>query len=359
MKTDKKNQHYIPKFYLRNFSYKSNQKEIGLFNTGRNFFIQRGPLKSQASKNFYYGEDGVLENWLSEVEGELATCIRNILESKILPNKGSKDHIDLIAFAAITDLRNPVSIDAIMERNEIMKRKLLELDPYADTSKFVPDTSHEQNVKLSLSNIDGVIRLCSDLEFKLIINRTDTSFITSDVPVVRYNQFLERNNWPHGKTGFGAIGLQIIIPLNPRISIFFYDPQIYNVGNKQNNYLEINREDDIDQLNLLQILNCRNNLFFNEDIAEEYVSDLVLLSKQFEKANIPFGNMHDLHGRSDKSLLLIMGETECEINLKIKGVNVHSGASKVKFTDSVVMVRPHAIRMREFEKNLLRQRYKK
>ncbi|MDA3844285.1 MAG: DUF4238 domain-containing protein, partial [Candidatus Kapabacteria bacterium] len=61
MKTEKKNQHYIPKFYLRNFSYQRNNKQIGVYTLKNNLFIQTGKLKKQASKNFFYGSDGEVE----------------------------------------------------------------------------------------------------------------------------------------------------------------------------------------------------------------------------------------------------------------------------------------------------------
>ena len=40
MVTDKKNQHYVPKFYLRNFSFEDNKKQIGLFNLENEFYSQ-------------------------------------------------------------------------------------------------------------------------------------------------------------------------------------------------------------------------------------------------------------------------------------------------------------------------------
>ncbi|MNJ86504.1 hypothetical protein D3C87_40040 [compost metagenome] len=352
MTTDKKKQHYVPVFYLKNFSIELNKKEIGIFNTKSQEYIKAGPLKNQGYKKFFYGRDGVMEDWLSKIEGDLTKCIRTILTTKMIPVKNSLDHVDLIAFVAITDIRNPISIGLISERNEIMKASILEIDPSADTTELIPDTTHEENVELSFSNVKLIVKICGDLDFKLIINKTETPFITSDVPVVRYNQFLERNNWQYGKAGFGNIGLQIFIPLSPSISIIFYDPKIYNIGNKRHHYLDITREDDIDQLNLLQILNCKNNLFFNEGISENYISELFIVSKQFKKANQAVSSIHDLHEEgSNGSRLLRMGTTECEIDLNIKGMTVNSGASKVKFTDSVTMFRSHVQRIRDLEKN--------
>ncbi|WP_394261826.1 DUF4238 domain-containing protein [Moraxella boevrei] len=56
MITDKKNQHYVPKFYLRNFSYNNNGKQIGLFNLKSEKFFVNVPLKNEASKNFFTAE---------------------------------------------------------------------------------------------------------------------------------------------------------------------------------------------------------------------------------------------------------------------------------------------------------------
>lgn len=53
MPTDKKNQHYIPKFYLRNFSYDGNKNQIGVFNIFNNIYVQQAKLKTQGSKNFF------------------------------------------------------------------------------------------------------------------------------------------------------------------------------------------------------------------------------------------------------------------------------------------------------------------
>jgi len=72
MKTDKKNQHYVPKFYLRNFSFQNNKKQIGVFNIENEFYFLKAKLKTQGSKNFFYGSDGVIEDSLSLIEGELS-----------------------------------------------------------------------------------------------------------------------------------------------------------------------------------------------------------------------------------------------------------------------------------------------
>ena len=67
MNSDKKNQHFVPKFYLRNFSFQNNGNELGIFNTKTEFYFKNAPIKAQGSKTFFYGHDGIIEERLSKL----------------------------------------------------------------------------------------------------------------------------------------------------------------------------------------------------------------------------------------------------------------------------------------------------
>lgn len=151
MITDKKNQHYIPKFYLRNFSFQLNKKQVGIYHVSSNFFFQQAKLKTQGSKDFYYGEDGKTEDNLSKIEGLLAEEIKDIILEKKIPTKESYKHLALLTFVGLTHLRNPVLIDYIKFSRAEMKRRVLEMDENANTDKIVPNISHEEAIELSLS----------------------------------------------------------------------------------------------------------------------------------------------------------------------------------------------------------------
>lgn len=356
MKTDKKNQHYIPKFYLKNFSYKSNNKQIGIFHINSNFFFQTAKLKTQGSKNFFYGHDGKIEDNLSDIEGLLAEEIRSIIGSNSIPKRESVSHLTLLTFVGLTHLRNPVMIDYIKNSREEMKRRVLELDENADVNKLVPEITHENAIKLALSGLESVVENLVDLEYKLLINKTDTSFLTSDFPVVKYNQFLEKQKWKHGKTGYGNTGLQIFIPLNPKITIIFYDPMIYKVGFKKRQILEITDTEDIEQLNILQILNCFSTLFFDESLSKHKIIQLIEKSKKFKKANIPSselshivknGERNIIDFKKQKKNLVVIGSTDCEISLELNGLKTHSNSKKVKLTNSMAQMRPRPLALRK------------
>ena len=100
--------------------------------------------------------------------------------------------------------------------------------------------------------VGDIILMLRDLDVKILINKSNIPFITSDNPIVKYNQFLEERKWNGSKTGFGLVGLQIFVPLNQYITLIFYDSSIYKIGNRKQIKIEINRNDEIQQLNLLQ-----------------------------------------------------------------------------------------------------------
>ncbi len=107
--TDKKRQHYVPKFYLRNFSVEGNGKQIGIFNTNQELYIQNGALAKQAYMPFFYGKDGKIEDLLSLQEGEASSVIREIINTGKLPLYNSLEYKILLLFVILTASRNPRS----------------------------------------------------------------------------------------------------------------------------------------------------------------------------------------------------------------------------------------------------------
>jgi|GEM_PF-997905 len=353
MTTEKKNQHYVPKFYLRNFSYKQNQKQIGLYHIEKAFFYPKAAIRKQGSKTFFYGQDGTLEENLSKVEDTISRSIRHIISTNELPQVKSEGHLNVLYFTALTHLRNPVAINQVKDSVQQMRSALLEEDSSIDIDRLVPSLTHEQAIHISISQIGQIIDIMSDLAYKLIINTTDCPFITSDFPVVKYNRFLEKLKWQHGKTGYGTAGLQIFIPLSPILMILFFDRRVYKVGNKKDNLIELTDTNDVDKLNELQVLNSFSTLYFNEKVTNDYVDVLVQKSSKYGRANIATLKMSYLvkPGENINSLrhknLIVSGATDCETELEISGIKIHSGSKKieneVKKSTSVTQLRPKAL----------------
>lgn len=350
MNTNKKNQHYIPKFYLRNFSYNNNKKQIGLFNLSTNFFFQAATLKDNGSKNFFYGADGIIEEYLSKAENNFANIIRDIIANRALPEKYSKEHIDLLYFVALTDFRNPSRVENIKQQRKEVEKRILELQEDTDLQKICPERTHEEIVALSLLNTSKVMKMILDLDYKLLINKTSMPFITSDFPVVKYNQFLEKKRWRYGKTGYSSIGLQIFIPLDSKLTILLYDDTIYRVGVKKNNTMNITNINDVDKLNTLQFINCIDSVFFDEKANEIYIKRIHKSSKKYQRANIVKSESSFLVENEKDIIALSKGKrnfiytykTDCDMNLDIDGLKMLYPINKVKLNEFVVQQRPWA-----------------
>lgn len=347
--TEKKNQHYIPKFYLRHFSYLKNKKQIGVFNLDNGFFIQNAKLKTQGSKNFFYGYDGVIEDKLSIIEGVISQAINEIIDNRQVPRKNSERYFELLAFVILTDLRNPINVEGFKSFFIEMKKNLLHLDPKVDVHKFVPTPSHEEIIKLLLSDITGIMNMISDLEYKLLINKSTTPFISSDFPIVKYNQFLENAKWKLSKSGYGSVGLQIFIPLNSELTLVFFDSGIYKLGHKKKKYFELDSTSDIDAINTLQFINCFETIYFDEKASEKYIRGIEADSQKFKRANITRSTMSHLIKKGEskddilkgKQNLMVFGSTDCEMKLQITGMKIHDNGKKYKFDSRAVQLRKH------------------
>jgi hypothetical protein len=113
----------------------------------------------------------------------------------------------------------------------------------------------------SLSMVTQYYPLLLDLGYKLLTNKTEVEFVTSDNPVVMYNQLLSFRKLG-SNTGLYSKGLQIFFPLSPDKQIILYDDEVYRVGSDGKNVIEITDETDIYNLNALQACSCYENIYF-------------------------------------------------------------------------------------------------
>lgn len=352
MTTKAKNQHYVPKFYLRHFSYQDNQNQIGIFNVKSSFYFDKANLKFQGSKNFYYGDDGTLEGNLAEIEGKLASVIKEICFSKNIPPKNSNDYFILLAFVALTHIRNPTSIEGKKKAFQAMRDKLLELSPQSDIDSLIPEISHEEALSLSFGMLDELIQMIVDLDYKILINNTENVFITSDNPIVKYNQYLEQKKWQASKTGFGMTGLQIFVPLNESVTLLLFDSGIYKVGTNKQKIVSITDKSEIEQLNILHFVNCIETIYFNHNINKQEIFRLFEKSKKYIKANVASASINTLvttdnkEDNIEKDNLLIMHTSDCAIKLNLSWLKIHSKGKSHKLHPSMAQIRPHCEKIR-------------
>lgn len=74
-----KNQHFVPKCYLRPFTVEGAGAAINLYNIDRHKFICMAPVKNQCSGDYFYGKDERLEAVIQHLEGRYGTALVSIL----------------------------------------------------------------------------------------------------------------------------------------------------------------------------------------------------------------------------------------------------------------------------------------
>lgn len=275
--TKKKRHHYIPRFYLKRFSINNEGKALGLYNLENKKIIQNAPLKSQAYENFLYGEDDEVENTLAHMESNVARMFNYWTEDKLLypPPTESNGFKLLKRFILYQAFRTPKSGEKTMHKiNEGMKTFIKEFKKDLWDKIKEGTLTHENPVLLSLIHSAEYEHLLNHLECKFIVNLSQLSFITSDSPVIFYNQLMEKAKCYIGATGLVAKGLQVFYPIHPRLMICLYDSTVYNFGNDSEGCCSTESVSEIHQLNGLQFINCKSQIFFNDFISEKYIVEL-------------------------------------------------------------------------------------
>jgi len=164
---------------------------------------------------------------------------------------------------------------------------------------------HENSVLLGLLNSIEHEKLLKFLDCKFLVNLSLLPFVTSDAPVIFYNQLMEHADNYLGATGLVAKGLQIFYPIHPRLMICLYDPNVYDFGDGCNSCYSTESVEEVHQLNGLQLTNCKSQLFFDGLISEEYVTELC---KHFEEYRGTSKNINRIINQGSRKFFLTSSE---------------------------------------------------
>jgi hypothetical protein len=292
--------HYVPRFYLRNFAPWGKQNQIYIYRRG--LAPESVEIGSVACEEDYY-EDKV-DKTLSKHEAQSAPIIKKLLEAtKVdLSDKGRKR---LSAFIGTLANRTPSSQERLHKGHSLFTGSLEEF--FADKEDFFRSerghgfsgTDEEmearrlallENAKESYIRhnpkktepglIETALELAEDTEgviegrqWHLLESTTSRVFVTSDNPVV-----LTR---PEDEALWSSIGLRpgsVLLPLSPTRCVLIDDAK------RSEALIKVNRE-KVDAINNYIIAYAHNALFAN------------LYSKSVAQAfdRTEFGRNSDLH----------------------------------------------------------------
>lgn len=337
---ENKKHHYVPRFYLKRFS--SNGKSINLYNIKSSKTILEGNLKNQCYQNYFYGENQVLEHALADAEGQAAKLLTLIDQYGSLPPFLSATHGVLVLHVLMQYARTAYSAEAIDEMYDQVMKHLVGPKAEAEGIDLTKVTiGIKDSASYSLRMSVQFYPLLFDLKYKLLVNRTNEEFITSDNPVVFYNQFFYFRQFG-SNTGLACKGLQIFFPIDHQKLVLLYDDSIYGVGANQDGVVEITNKKDIYALNMLQMCSARENI---------YAKSPTFNFHALHKKSIPYLRTRKANleifpqGKSkyEKREILATSREDVRTNLNLSFVRVRQSAKTWRYTFRKNRLQPSAV----------------
>ena len=258
---ENKRHHYVPRFYLKHFS--PDGKSVSLFNCKLAKTIPVASYKAQCYRDYFYGKDQVLEKILAEIEGESATTLGSIIENETLPAGARAEQ--LAVFLMAQHGRTPAAAALVEMIGDRMDAAFGELTAGEDLAEEMPSFRDVDPLLLSVHLSIKAYKTLADLEARLLMAPPACEFITSDMPVVFYNQlFAYRPRADAASPGW--LGFQLFFPIAPRLALMLFDPHVYSVAPHSPNkgFIQLTSSRDVDQLNGLQIASAEENVYFHD-----------------------------------------------------------------------------------------------
>jgi hypothetical protein len=276
-----RNHHFVPQFYFRRFS--SDEKSICLLTRSTGKTVPRAPIKGQASKIGYYGDEEV-EKALSEIEGACSAALRRLDQVKDPQLLDGDDvtlilmHLTLQRTRTETARQNSKAFQDKMARlmlevevnnstrlSEAERESLLGALPHVEA-----DPIHAQRMQMGIA-VEQSAGL-RDLMLVVLVNKTNRPFIFGDAPVVFYNGFY-RGMRHRGVLGLDTPGLMVFFPLSATRCLTLLDPNCYQVRGGRGSCVQVRDLRDVLALNQLQIHAASNCVYFSDFRFAPYVAE--------------------------------------------------------------------------------------
>jgi hypothetical protein len=323
-KTTKRKQHYVPRFYLKLFSDSTSKGLIRLWNLRRQLYVKAAAISDQAYEDFFYGVDGVLEEKLADVETQVSELINKIVTDRRLPSSPSEGMRLLFMFVMYQADRTKATatdVEATLNRlatatfqDDAQRKEVIENAPWTLSGPAA----------FALETLTPSLPLILDLRAKLILNTTEHEFMTSDNPVIRYNQFYEYRRRPGSGAGWSLPGLQIFLPLSPKILLMLFDSDVYNVGRDNEETVLVDRTGDVNWLNGLQFLRADENIYIPSNVTEEHIARMHKRWAKYRRPRVhtqEYSGVPSPSGGPTKGKLIVTEFNDLKIDLQLSFIS--------------------------------------
>ena len=226
------NQHYVPKFILRNFLADDKKDRVSVFakSTRRGFVTAVKNVMAERKFNDFRVSDslmGSIEEGSGRIENAVLPLYRRILEEQRL--SGSLEEKETLAlFISFQMLRTRAWRDSFVEMEEqldehLQKRgaSINQVEGYTPLTDDNLKLLHARSIKESLPKFTEIL---STKDLLLLRAKRGRAFYLGDDPVVLYNDEPRDPFW--GNIGLTVKGIQIYVPLSADMMLAAWCPSI-------------------------------------------------------------------------------------------------------------------------------------
>lgn len=243
--------HYVPQFYLRNFTPSPGEKDVFVYKRAEKPF-RSGIINLATSNNFYSikdeetgAKDETIEHFFSQLEGATKPIIDKVIHDKRI-GLTNDERVTFTHFLGFLYVRNQTFRQKTKNfYSEIMKqtmafaahdKELFSRSLKKAVTENITEKQLEETRELALSGeydigykeedhfIGATLSLAKDImplfwgkNWRIITTTTSRSFVTSDNPI---SIAPPRNYIKHPLGGLGLLEADIYLPLSPDTVLF-------------------------------------------------------------------------------------------------------------------------------------------
>lgn len=303
------NQHYVSRFYLKNFSIND---KVFVFDKSNNktFFSN---IKNVANENYFYddpvldkitGKNQFLEKYFHPLETNTAKYILKLIEeldegnfSKL--DKNYRAHLSLYLTYQLLrtkETREQYRQTILIISKTLSKIHLESLGIKDKDYKIHSDEAYLQaKMILNRDFVEEIANVLNKHIWQIVVNNTQISFYTSDHPVVKRAHI---NDPFRSYEGLMSPGLEISFPINQKYLLLLAERTFFNNLAKSDGKILISNDPrNIIYFNSLQVSRSYRQIYSKDDdftLAKEMLKDHPELRNKERKriivANEPFFN---------------------------------------------------------------------
>lgn len=221
------NQHYVPKFLLRNFTSRK-KKKLWVYDKQEENTYSTNVKNTATERNFYVLKNGdneiSIEPWFALLDSKAGEVVSQIIHSESIQGLSKEEWDWFILFVAFQFIRTRQQLETLKN----FKSQMIEWFKVRDMDSESINYSDQDLKNALLSDMfKNIPRLQEALESKYVLlfkTGTSTSFYTSDHPVVQHND----NDGLYGNLGLETPGIQVYLPLSSQLLIGFWCRSVGN-----------------------------------------------------------------------------------------------------------------------------------